>query len=177
MSDAGQSNAKEPRPCGECGLCCKLQAIDELQKPAGRWCAHFATRKGCAIYDARPQACRSYQCAWTMLRGFGDEWRPDRARFLMDAGEGQLVIYPDPGTPDAWRHEPFYSRIKALASRARSPFTLVLVRRRGSILVVFPEAEIDLGAERPDMEIQSGYEMRGGAPAPYARLVPRPAAS
>jgi hypothetical protein len=109
-----------------------------------------------------------------MLRAFDETWRPDRAKFLIDAGEKQIVIYCDPGLPDAWRREPYYSRIKATSSRQTLPFTLVLVRQRGRIIVVFPEAEIDLGPERPDMEIQSGYELRDGKPAPFARFVPAP---
>lgn len=109
------------------------------------------------------------------MHAFGEEWRPDRAKFLMDAGEGQIVICPDPGTPDAWRREPFYSRIKALSSRASRPFTMVLVRQRGRMIVVFPETEIDLGPERPDMEIRSGYEVREGRPVPYAYFRARPA--
>jgi len=107
------------------------------------------------------------------MRAFGDEWRPDRAKFLMDAGENQIVIYPDPGAPDAWRREPFHSRIKALSSRAQRPFTMVLVRQRSRMIVVFPEAEIDLGPDRPEMEIQSGYELVAGKPTPYARFRPR----
>lgn len=108
------------------------------------------------------------------MRGFGEEWRPDRAKFLMDAGENQIIIYPDPGMSDAWRREPYYSRLKALSARTRVPFTMVLVRQRGRILVVFPEAEIDIGPERSDLIIQSGYEMRGGGPAPFARYTAKP---
>ncbi len=174
MSETTQPERPEPRPCGECALCCKLQEIEELKKPAGRWCQHFATHKGCRIYDQRPQACRSYQCVWTMMRGFGDEWRPDRAKFLMDAGENQIIVYPDPGMADAWRREPYYAQLKALSSRARRPFTMVLVRQRGRILVVFPEVEIDIGPERPDLLIQSGYELRDGRPMPFARYAAKP---
>ena len=104
------------------------------------------------------------------MPAFGDEWRPDRARFLMDAGAGQIVVCPDVGAPDAWRREPYYSRIKALSSRTTRPFTLVLVRQRGRIIVVFPETEIDLGPEQPGLEIQSGYELVAGTPVPYARF-------
>ena len=152
-------------------------AIGEIQKPAGRWCVHYAMRKGCGIYEERPQACRSYQCVWTMMPAFGDAWRPDRAKFLMDAGPNQVVICPDTGAPDAWRREPFYSRIKALSSRATRPFTLVLVRQRGRIIVVFPETEIDLGPEQPGLEIQSGYELAAGRPVPYARFAAGPASA
>lgn len=175
MPEAIQPEQRAPRPCGECSLCCKLMAIDELKKPANRWCAHVAIGKGCRIYDERPAACRSYQCVWTMMRGFDDAWRPDRAKFMMDAGESQLIICCDPAAPDAWRREPYYSRLKALSSRRARPFTLVLVRLRGRIIVVFPETEIDVGPERPELKIQSGYEMRDGRPVPFARYAASPA--
>ena len=177
MSDSSQSQQRQPRPCGECGLCCKLIAVGEIGKPAGRWCQHFTIGKGCSIYSERPRACQSYQCIWTMMHSFGEEWRPDRAKFLMDAGPDQIVICPDPGTPDAWRREPFYSRIRALSARTRQPFALVLVRQRGRMIVVFPETEIDLGPEQPDMEVQSGYEFVAGRPVPYARFAARRPAS
>ena len=108
------------------------------------------------------------------MHAFGEEWRPDRARFLMDVGESQLIIYPDPGASDAWRRQPYYARIKALSSRVHEPFTLVLVRARGRILVVFPETEIDIGPERADLIVQSGYETNGGRPVPFARYGPKP---
>jgi hypothetical protein len=110
-----------------------------------------------------------------MVSAFDESWRPDRAKFLLDAGESQIVVYCDTGSPDAWRREPYYSRIKALSSRQVRPFTMVLVRLRGRIIVVFPEAEIDLGPERPERKIESGYEIQGGRPTPFARYAGMPA--
>lgn len=35
--------------CGDGGMCCKLLAIAEIEKPAGRWCASFKRRCGFTI--------------------------------------------------------------------------------------------------------------------------------
>jgi len=42
------------------------------------------------------------------------------------------------------------------------------VRDKGHVFVVFPEGEIDLGAEQPNTPIQSGYVLRNGRNQPYA---------
>jgi len=170
-------SASGPRPCGSCSLCCKLYEVPELDKPVYQWCRHFAKGKGCTIHATRPDVCRNYQCAWSHNTVLDDSWRPDNAHFIMEARENELTIIPDPAFPDAWRREPYHSRIRALAVRNGPVFTLVLLRYKGRIIIVFPEAEIDLGPNQPDMMIFSGYEMRGAKRAPYARFGPKPASA
>lgn len=71
------------RVCGSCTACCKELTIraPELRKLPGVLCEHC--RDGCAIYEARPDVCREWYCAWRMIEGpMGDEWRPDRSGIL-----------------------------------------------------------------------------------------------
>ena len=59
----------------------------------GRTCGGCTV--GCKIYAARPEVCRNFKCLW--LAGWwqmGDELRPDRAGFMLDAlpfGDEQIV--------------------------------------------------------------------------------------
>lgn len=69
----------EDRPCGDCTVCCVVPLIDtpELQKAEGEVCPN-CTGGGCAIYEARPQVCRTFNCAWKRIATMPPETRPDR---------------------------------------------------------------------------------------------------
>jgi hypothetical protein len=157
-----------PKPCGDCGMCCKLLKIEPLNKPAGAWCQHFANGRGCTIYNDRPPVCRNFQCLWTMRNDLGDGWRPDQAKFMMSFGDGQLFILTDPRFPHAWRKEPYYSQIRSWSYRSASPFKMVVVHVNERALVVFPEAEVDLGPYRGNTAIVTGYRSKDGRNFPYA---------
>jgi hypothetical protein len=163
-----------PRPCGPCSLCCKLLPVAELAKPAGQWCAQFDKAVGCSTHATRPYQCRDFQCLWTFAAPLDDSWRPDRCGFLMRPGPTgvEVVIEVDPANPAAWKREPFYGQIKAWSTRRAPPFRSILVRDAGRLAVVFPEGEIDLGPERPNEAIESGYVWRGGRQQPYAHYGP-----
>lgn len=93
-----------PRSCGSCSLCCKVMSIPELEKPAGSWCPNVrlgSSCGGCAIYETRPESCRSFACAW--LDGFLPEnLKPDRSKAVVTASNaGWLVVHVDPKYPDA----------------------------------------------------------------------------
>ena len=47
-----------------------------------------------------------------------DEWKPDRAKFVLSIfpGNGFLYVQVDPGAALAWRREPYYSGLKRWAS-------------------------------------------------------------
>jgi hypothetical protein len=92
----------EGRACGDCTICCIVPGIDtpEIQKRTGAACRHCGAG-GCAIYETRPRACRSFACAW--LEGaFDANWRPDRcgvlARSITFQGRQGIVLtlYADP---------------------------------------------------------------------------------
>jgi hypothetical protein len=110
------------RECGGCTLCCKLTPVPgpPLHKPAGVRCKHQRTGKGCAIYDERPFACRSWACRWLVDRETAGMPRPDRAHYVIDIKDdyieivhddghrdrlGVIQVWLDPAFPDA-RHEP-----------------------------------------------------------------------
>ena len=158
-----------PKACGECSLCCKVLAIEELQKQGGLLCQHVRSGKGCGIYAERPQVCRVYQCSWSWAGPLDERWRPDRAGFLLHPGleASHVDIVVDPERPDAWRREPYYSQIKQWSDRRNPAITRVLVTMPGHIIVVFPECEIDIGPPGKPI-IYSGYAMKDGRMQPYA---------
>ncbi|WP_309644812.1 YkgJ family cysteine cluster protein [Phenylobacterium sp.] len=141
----------EGKSCGDCGLCCKLMGVKELAKPQFVWCKQFKRGCGCQIYVDRPTTCGEFVCYWLHAPSLGEEWRPDRAGFLMTLAEGgrRLDVEVEPSTPAAWRREPYLSAIRGWAAQGRaSGLTLrVWVGRRGND--VTPEGEVDLGLARP----------------------------
>jgi len=90
------------RECGSCTLCCKLLGIKELKKPAGVWCNLVQIGTGCGQYETRPQSCRDFSCLW--LQGVLPlELKPSevRAVFSMTTDNAKIVVFVDPGYPDA----------------------------------------------------------------------------
>ena len=71
------------KTCGDCAMCCKVLAIDELAKPRHTMCGHFKKGGGCQVYETRPQACRQFVCLWLADAKMDIAWRPDRARFIL----------------------------------------------------------------------------------------------
>jgi hypothetical protein len=69
----------DDRPCGDCVACCIVPLIDtpEFKKPEGQVCPN-CSGKGCAIYDHRPEVCRTFNCAWKRIPSMPPETRPDR---------------------------------------------------------------------------------------------------
>ncbi|MDR7231682.1 hypothetical protein J2X45_002782 [Caulobacter sp. BE264] len=161
------------KSCGSCGLCCKVLAIDALEKPQGAWCGHF--RKGgggCGFYEHRPTACRAFTCLWLTQDRLGDEWRPDKAGFVMyvDRDGKRLNVVVDASKPAAWKREPYYSYIKSMSRRALEGFELVVCigDRR---IVVFPTEDIDLGVLPPDRKLVSGYVEGEDGLTPFAMVL------
>jgi len=160
------------KSCGECGMCCKLLAIQSLDKPAGAWCGHFKRAAGCGVYEGRPPACRGFICLWLDSDKLGEAWRPDRAKFLMyTEKDGQrLNVIVDPNHPGAWKREPYYRRLKAMSELALEGRELVVCigDRR---IVVFPHEDVDLGLVDPEHKLVSGYAERNGMMVPYAMIL------
>lgn len=111
VTEEQQGAASLPaRQCGSCTMCCKTMSVWEIEKPNGVWCKHVQGNRTCAIYDTRPQSCRSFNCLW--LLGVGtDAMRPDRSRVIMveaederapDGPKGFAAIL-DPTRPLAWQ--------------------------------------------------------------------------
>ena len=96
-------------------MCCKLIEVVALDKPQFSWCTHCTPGKGCGIYAARPSECAKFFCGWMGDATLGDEWRPDRAKFVItfEPGTGSVFLACDPSSPGAWRREPYYAGIKS----------------------------------------------------------------
>jgi uncharacterized cysteine cluster protein YcgN (CxxCxxCC family) len=140
------------RGCGGCALCCKIMRIEELDKPKGAWCRHCApNRAGCTIYDSRPQECRTFHCAWLTLAQLGPEWQPTRARMVLsfEAQGKRIVVHVDPGTPAAWRADPYLGQIRQWAKAAVDHAGQVVVHVRDRAIVILPNKEVDVGTFAP----------------------------
>lgn len=147
MSETPMQTTVPGRECGECALCCKLLDIKALEKPAGEWCPHCSSRKGCDIYLTRPDPCRSFHCGWMLQEGISPEWYPIQSRMIITfSGDGQhLFALVDPARPDAWKKAPYYQQLKnwARINNARGQQIIVSVNRR--YIVIYPDREEDLG--------------------------------
>jgi hypothetical protein len=73
------------RECGTCNVCCVALTIDDpaLQKPQGFRCRNARRDNSCAIYDDRPQTCRSFFCGWRLLPWVRATMRPDGSDVLV----------------------------------------------------------------------------------------------
>ena len=79
LADLMFGPSHDDRPCGDCIACCVVPVIDtpELKKPEGQVCPNCSGR-GCAIYDSRPEVCRTFNCAWKRIPSMPPETRPDK---------------------------------------------------------------------------------------------------
>jgi hypothetical protein len=143
------------RSCGTCSLCCKVLAVEALNKPSGQWCVHAGRGRGCQIHDARPQACRQFFCAWLTDPKLGPEWKPEVARFVLssDPQHRALVVLADPGMPFAWKREPYYAAFRRMSESLFRVDRKVLVILRGQVTVILPDREVALGMLAPGEDI------------------------
>ena len=102
--------------CGDCTLCCKLPPIFkekrdgslDYEKPFkefNEWCTHCSTKKGCDIYDDRPDICKGFYCLYAQSKLEGDPmdeaFYPKKSKFFVTIEnearlkEGQVSIYID----------------------------------------------------------------------------------
>ncbi len=146
------------RTCGDCTLCCKVMAIEELAKPAGRWCGHCNPGHGCRVYDSRPAECRAFNCLWLIDERFGAHWKPNKSKLVVTTSQDGLEIRADPGFAGAWRVEPFHSEIRNLAASGETHDVSVLVISGERMILVAPNGEFDLGVVGTDERIVREYE-------------------
>lgn len=141
----------EGKSCGDCGLCCKLIGVESLNKPQFVWCKSYRKGAGCKIYEDRPADCRAFICYWMHVPNLGEEWRPDRAGFVMHIADGgsRLNIETDPATPQSWRREPFYSTFRDWAAKGAGRGLTLVVWMGRRCLEITPTGEIDHGMLRP----------------------------
>ena len=155
----------EPRRCGTCTLCCKLLTIPEFGNPSGQWCPHCVQGRGCALYPAWPDACRTFFCGYLKWPELGEHWRPSRCKLVVayKPDGKEIVIHVDPGFPNAWRDEPFLSEIRAMAAQGAETGTTVFVQIGRRIIVVFPDRAVDLGIVEEDERISIQEEAGPGS--------------
>jgi hypothetical protein len=140
------------RQCGECGLCCKVIGVRELEKAPHVWCRYYRRGKGCEVYESRPEGCAQFACDWLLDLQLDDAWRPDRCGFVLHTGEGGRVLNVDvdPANASAWRKAPFEATLRAWARSGalEGLEVLVWVGRRCWRLDA-EGGERDLGQVRP----------------------------
>jgi len=150
------------RECGTCTLCCKVAAVEEVDKPNGVWCSHCVPGKRCTVYDRRPPSCRSFYCQWMVEKGLGPEWKPERAKFALVRTEGgrRLTALVDPGFPSAWRRAPYYENLKQWAVEAarRAPEVyLVDILNGHRSIVILPDRDVEMGVVAHDEVLHLAY--------------------
>lgn len=85
------------RICGCCNVCCVVPKIDEpaLQKLPGSRCRNARPDGACAIYETRPETCRSFFCGWRLLSWVDERLRPDQSGvFIRLTKDEDLLVGP-----------------------------------------------------------------------------------
>jgi hypothetical protein len=154
------------RSCGSCTLCCKVFDVSWLEKPkpAGAWCHHCAPGKGCSIWQDRPSRCMDYHCLWRLNPNMGEEWRPDKAGFIMSEESATLPfsVTVDPTKPNSWRREPYYSGLKtaARAAIAKKRAIVIVVGARQWVMLPDGDVPVPQGLENTDFSLSQAADGR-----------------
>ena len=153
------------RTCGSCSLCCKLLAIEELNKPRNQWCKLCDAGRGCRTYDSRPHECREFNCGFLTLPQLGSAWYPQAAKLIVcpEPGGHTIFVHVEPSRPDAWRREPFFSKIKLWAREAANSQGQVIVCVGQKKIVVLPDSEVDLGIVEDDEIVVTEQSLNAGS--------------
>lgn len=141
------------RQCGDCTLCCKVMAIEELAKPASSWCPHCKPGRGCLIYPDRPTECQTFRCLWLVNDRLDQQWKPNKSKLVLTTSEDGIEVRCDPGFPDAWRKEPYRREIREWAMSGETHDVTVVVIVGQKMILVAPDREFDLGIVQPDERI------------------------
>jgi hypothetical protein len=143
------------RRCGSCTLCCKVLGVAVLDKPAGVWCRHCRPSQGCAIYEGRPQECRTFGCLWLANPSFPDELKPERSKlvFVLEAEGKRVIAYCDPGSPLAWKEAANYRMLKNMAMKSVETGRQVVVALREHYTAILPDRDVALGIVKPGQRI------------------------
>ncbi|ODT85904.1 YkgJ family cysteine cluster protein [Phenylobacterium sp. SCN 70-31] len=144
------------KACGPCTLCCRVLAVGELDKPAGRTCAHQKTGVGCGIYETRPSGCRTFECVWLMDPEMPHRFRPDQTKVVLDQdAQGlRLIARCDPANPQAWRRNPMYAALKGYAADTWGTGRIVLAVAGHRTWLIAPREDVDLGEVDSDAELR-----------------------
>jgi hypothetical protein len=147
----------DPAPgksCGSCTACCKVVAVDELQKPGGVDCVHCEVGRGCKIYLQRPSSCRTYVCGWLVNPHLGSELKPDRCHVVLTWWHEGRVLFADcdPDWPDAWRAPNVISVLREAATKVAREWKVVAAVGRRTWLITGHAILSDTGEVTPFAE-------------------------
>ena len=153
------------RACGTCTLCCKVYALPALEKPPGAWCRHCTPGKGCAIHESAPAQCQQFFCLWMTDAKMPDEWRPDRAHFVLSIHPPNGFVFGqvDPGSPGAWRRPPYYDGLRRMARALIEERRHVIMFVGDEATLVMPDEALPLGrmTAQDQFRIEQGFGPNG----------------
>lgn len=154
MSADAPAADKQLRACNSCTMCCKVVAVAALRKPPQRWCSHCRPGRGCEIYADRPEECRTFNCLYLVAPGLSEDWQPETAKMVLAIEENgrRIGVHVDSTRPDAWRREPYYSKLKELARKSPPPNT-VIVHIAPHAYAILPDSDVHLGVVGPEERI------------------------
>jgi len=143
--------AAKRRECGSCGMCCKLFHVPAVEKSAGIWCRHWTAGAGCSIHSLRPQQCSDFFCLWMIDATVADVWKPERSRIVLSIfpGNGFLYAQVDPGSPQAWRKQPYFDDLRRMAARLEETNRRVIVFVGDNATLVTAQGATPLGPMNP----------------------------
>ena len=160
------------RSCGTCSLCCKVSAIEALEKPQGQWCPHaHPGRGGCAIHGAHPHECQTYACAWLQRPDLAEDWKPSVSRMVLRIEGPGVFVHVDLDHPDAWKKEPYYARLKRIAQGLWHGMSNVIVYVGTQLTVVFAEEDLTIGAPAEGDTVTVSYLMTPLSRQPCVRVI------
>jgi hypothetical protein len=144
------------RSCEDCTLCCKVFEVPPIDnKPRGQWCKHCKPGKGCGIWEARPQFCRDFQCLFILDARLGPEWRPNTSKFVLNkANATTLHVTVDPGAPQAYRKEPYFTALKRMAQDAMGQGGSIVIFTGDRKYLLLPDGEHLLGGRGENLSWQ-----------------------
>lgn len=112
--------------CDGCSMCCHIFEIEELSKPFCTWCQHIQEdKRGCSIYEYRPQTCKDFKCAWLLSQDRpGQEMpvsmRPNHLHVMFcvsPTNNRHIYAYVNPSYRDAWKKGEAWAKIDDLVKR------------------------------------------------------------
>ncbi len=153
-------------------MCCKVLSIKELEKPANKWCSHVGACGGCSIYETRPDVCRGFVCNWLVNENLGEEWMPQKCKFVMHSSVSGLGFWinVDPSAPMAWKDRRFYPHIKGWSAVAQTGKGYVAVCVGDVVTVVFPEEDLQISECTPGNDLTAGYRMSSTTRTPLVKI-------
>lgn len=133
-------------------MCCKVYRIPAIGKAEGKWCGHCDIGSGCRIYAERPEQCRSFECLWLQDATLQADWCPSISKLVLSIypTTGFVYVQVDPGTPLAWRKEPYFSRLREMAEHLLKARRHVLVFVNQDATLIMPTGPVAIGPMSPE---------------------------